>query len=126
MCDYHRKPRRRWGRGEAFNGAVRRGGLTPGHRTERVDAKIHAEEKTAAIVMAIDLRNVIRASSAAHPSPRPYCGVPFIGGEAWGLGGSLLLSRVASASCFFRKASYSGVPGLGGISFGAPPNHSGA
>jgi hypothetical protein len=25
-----------------------------------VDAKIHAEEKTAAIVMAIDLRNVIR------------------------------------------------------------------
>jgi hypothetical protein len=55
-----------------------------------------------------------------------YCGVPFIGGEALGLGGSLLLSRLASASCFFLKASYSGVPGLGGISFGAPPNHSGA
>ena len=53
-----------------------------------------------------------------------YC-VSF-GAPALGLGGSLLLSRLASASCFFVKASYSGVPGLGGRSFGAPPNHVGA
>ena len=53
-----------------------------------------------------------------------YC-VSF-GVSALGLGGSLLLSRLASASCFFVKASYSGVPGLGGMSFGAPPNHVGA
>ena len=28
--------------------------------------------------------------------------------------------------CAFMKASYSGVPGLGGTPFGVPPNHSGA
>jgi hypothetical protein len=55
---------------------------------------------------------------------RSYCGN--LGGSAFGLTGFLLLSRSASACCAFLKASYSGVPGLGGTSFGAPPNHVGA
>ena len=41
--------------------------------------------------------------------------------SGFGLGGSLLLSRAASASCCCRKASYSGVPGRGGAFFGTPP-----
>jgi hypothetical protein len=44
-----------------------------------------------------------------------------LGISALGAGGSLLLSRAASASCFCLKASYSGVPGRGGKSFGGPP-----
>ena len=53
-----------------------------------------------------------------------YRGNPTAPGSAFGLvGESLLLSRAASASCFCLKASYSGVPGRGGIFFGVPPAH---
>jgi len=47
-------------------------------------------------------------------------GKPVVSGD---LGGSLLLSRVTSASIFCLKASYSGVPGRGGKSFGGPVRH---
>src|SRR5438874_8914963 len=52
----------------------------------------------------------------------PYLGKPVVSGD---LVGSLLLSRVTSASIFCLKASYSGVPGRGGKSFGGPPSHVG-
>jgi hypothetical protein len=45
-----------------------------------------------------------------------YLGKPATPGSVFGVGGSLLLSRVTSASIFCLKASYSGVPGRGGIS----------
>jgi hypothetical protein len=44
-------------------------------------------------------------------------------GSAFAAGGSFFLTRSASASCFFLQASYSGVPGRGGKSFGNPPAH---
>ena len=63
----------------------------------------------------------------ATPDSYPRGRRSYRGGfSALGFAGSLLLSRSASACCAFLKASYSGVPGLGGTPFGVPPNHSGA